>query len=137
MLKRLLKFIYMYFTLLGRYFTIQYLLGLSLISITLKILDDHCHQKIYQVIATSNANYSCSDDGEIWFKYFYLQGIESLKNDNSHQKKGYWLSLKATFGHPFSWKWFSPFSTPKFAYSKPYLHCVWLLGTCHLSKDWS
>ena len=59
----------------------------------------------------------------------YLQGIESLKNDNAHQKKGYWLSLKATFGHPFSWKWFSPFSTPKFAYSKPYLHCVWYLGT--------
>lgn len=51
-------------------------------------------------------------------------GIESLKHDASHQKKGYWLSLKATFGHPFSWKWFSPFSTPKFAYSKSYLHCV-------------
>ena len=69
MLKRLLKYIYMYFTLLGRYFTIQYLLGLSLISITLKILGDHCHQKIYQVIATSNANYSLGDDGEIWFKF--------------------------------------------------------------------
>ena len=69
MLKRLLKYIYMYFTLLGRYFTIQYLLGLSLISITLKIMGNHCHQKIYQVIATSNANYSLGDDGEIWFKF--------------------------------------------------------------------
>ncbi|XP_063441567.1 palmitoyltransferase ZDHHC3-like [Mytilus galloprovincialis] len=51
-------------------------------------------------------------------------GIENLKKDSGEsEKQSYWLSLKSVFGHPFSWRWFSPFSNPKFTNNASY-HCV-------------
>ncbi|XP_067931864.1 palmitoyltransferase ZDHHC3-like [Watersipora subatra] len=52
--------------------------------------------------------------------------IESLKGEEATWDKGSgWLNMKTVFGHPFSWRWFSPFHTPIFA-GKPqaYLYTV-------------
>ncbi|KAJ8303223.1 hypothetical protein KUTeg_019619 [Tegillarca granosa] len=50
-------------------------------------------------------------------------GIEQLKKEQpGYSKKSKWLNIKAVFGHPFSWKWFSPFSEPKFVYNQSYLY---------------
>ncbi|KAK7475007.1 hypothetical protein BaRGS_00033754 [Batillaria attramentaria] len=52
-------------------------------------------------------------------------GIEQLKREEARwEKKSRWLSVKAVFGHPFSWQWFSPFATPKFTYMENDLHTV-------------
>jgi len=37
-----------------------------------------------------------------------LQYIEQLKKD-SRERLSWWLALKEVFGHPFSYRWFSPF----------------------------
>ncbi|BFZ19637.1 hypothetical protein BsWGS_22676 [Bradybaena similaris] len=47
-------------------------------------------------------------------------GIEQLKKEE-RERRSRWLSMKAVFGHPFSIRWFSPFSTPMFqGYEKIY-----------------
>ncbi|XP_052816335.1 palmitoyltransferase ZDHHC3-like isoform X3 [Mya arenaria] len=52
-------------------------------------------------------------------------GIESLKKDQATwERRSYWLSVKAVFGHPFSWRWFSPFSQPNFVYFGSQQYCV-------------
>ncbi|XP_060075365.1 palmitoyltransferase ZDHHC3-like [Ylistrum balloti] len=52
-------------------------------------------------------------------------GIEHLKKEQpTWEQKSKWFSIKTVFGHPFSWKWFSPFDTPKFTYSQSYLYSV-------------
>ncbi|KAL5022274.1 hypothetical protein ScPMuIL_001429 [Solemya velum] len=52
-------------------------------------------------------------------------GIEQLKKEQGQwERKSKWLSLKSVFGHPFSWQWFSPFSTPHFIYRQSYLYSV-------------
>jgi len=40
-------------------------------------------------------------------------GIEQLKKETARwERKSKWLSLKAVFGHPFSYRWFSPLHSP-------------------------
>ena len=57
--------------------------------------------------------------------FLYFQGIEQLKKDQgSWHKKSYWLSIKSVFGHPFSWRWFSPFSKPNYIYFESRLYSV-------------
>lgn len=52
-------------------------------------------------------------------------GIEQLKTENpTWEKKSWWLSLKAVFGHPFSLKWFSPFHIPIIGKDQVYLYNV-------------
>lgn len=52
-------------------------------------------------------------------------GIEQLKKEQTRwERKSRWHSVKTVFGHPFSWHWFSPFATPKFAYTESDLHTV-------------
>ncbi|XP_041375082.1 palmitoyltransferase ZDHHC3-like [Gigantopelta aegis] len=52
-------------------------------------------------------------------------GIEQLKKEQATwSRRSKWLSLKAVFGHPFSWTWFSPFSTPQFVYQKNFTYAV-------------
>ncbi|XP_064611288.1 LOW QUALITY PROTEIN: palmitoyltransferase ZDHHC3-like [Liolophura sinensis] len=51
-------------------------------------------------------------------------GIESLKEHATWEKKSRWLSLKSVFGHPFSFTWFSPFSTPRIGKTESYLYTV-------------
>ena len=42
--------------------------------------------------------------------YTIFQGIEQLKKEQATwEKKSKWLSLKSVFGHPFNYRWFSPF----------------------------
>ena len=51
---------------------------------------------------------------------FLCQGIESLKHENATwEKSSWWISAKSVFGHPFSWKWFSPFHQPALSTGKP------------------
>jgi len=38
---------------------------------------------------------------------FILQYIERLKKD-SRERLSWWLAIKEVFGHPFSYRWFSP-----------------------------
>lgn len=43
-------------------------------------------------------------------------GIEQLKKEQARwEKKSRWLSMKAVFGHPFSYRWFSPFHVAHFS----------------------
>ncbi|XP_060589459.1 palmitoyltransferase ZDHHC3-like isoform X1 [Ruditapes philippinarum] len=52
-------------------------------------------------------------------------GIEQLKKEQgSWERKSYWFSIKSVFGHPFSWRWFSPFSTPNYVYFESREYCV-------------
>ena len=37
-----------------------------------------------------------------------VQYIERLKKD-SRERLSWWLAVKEVFGHPFSYRWFSPF----------------------------
>ena len=55
-----------------------------------------------------------------------LQGIEQLKSRDSQtwEKKSWWLSMKSVFGHPFSYKWFSPFHAATFGKNEVYLYTV-------------
>ena len=54
-----------------------------------------------------------------------LQGIEQLKKEQTTwARRSYWLSIKSVFGHPFSWRWFSPFSKPNFVYFENRLYAV-------------
>ncbi|ESO95082.1 hypothetical protein LOTGIDRAFT_215238 [Lottia gigantea] len=51
--------------------------------------------------------------------------IEQLKKEQATwQKKSSWLSIKSVFGHPFSWRWFSPFDQPKFVYQHSFMYSV-------------
>ncbi|KAK6178479.1 hypothetical protein SNE40_013265 [Patella caerulea] len=51
--------------------------------------------------------------------------IEQLKKEQATwERKSKWLSIKAVFGHPFSWRWFSPFDQPKFVYPHSYMYSV-------------
>ena len=57
------------------------------------------------------------------------QGIEQLKSDQqTWEKKSWWLSVKAVFGHPFSYKWFSPFHSTSVGKNEVYLYTVWYIG---------
>ena len=57
---------------------------------------------------------------------FSFQGIESLKKEHGGwEKKSRWLSIKSVFGHPFSYRWFSPFHpTPSQGKHEVYLYTV-------------
>lgn len=52
-------------------------------------------------------------------------GIEQLKKEHATwERRSYWYSIKSVFGHPFSWRWFSPFSQPSFVYFQNREHVV-------------
>uniref|UniRef100_A0A1I8I6P5 JmjN domain-containing protein n=1 Tax=Macrostomum lignano TaxID=282301 RepID=A0A1I8I6P5_9PLAT len=54
-------------------------------------------------------------------------GIENLKRErHSWEKKSRLVSMEAVFGHPFSWRWLSPFSSPNLSNGKhqPYMYSV-------------
>ena len=54
-----------------------------------------------------------------------FQGIEQLKSDQqTWEKKSWWLSIKTVFGHPFSYKWFSPFHSTNIGKNEVYLYTV-------------
>jgi len=38
-----------------------------------------------------------------------VQYIERLKKEDSRERLSWWLAVKEVFGHPFSYRWFSPF----------------------------
>ena len=61
--------------------------------------------------------------------FFFRQGIEQLKKETGQWKqKSRWLALKSVFGHPFSFRWFSPFHSSNSSVGKRdiYLYTVWI-----------
>ncbi|XP_068178923.1 palmitoyltransferase ZDHHC3-A isoform X4 [Antennarius striatus] len=52
-------------------------------------------------------------------------GIEQLKKEERRwAKKTKWMNMRAVFGHPFSFLWFSPFSTPEHGKAETYQYVV-------------
>ena len=65
-----------------------------------------------------------------------LQGIEQLKKETGKWKQtSRWLSLKSVFGHPFSYRWFSPFHASPSLRKNERLW-VWTLKRHHLMTHW-
>jgi len=55
----------------------------------------------------------------------HFQGIEQLKKEERRwAKKTKWMNMRAVFGHPFSFLWFSPFSTPDHGKAETYQYVV-------------